>query len=186
MHQKTTWNGCEIWLHRGDITLLKVDAIVNAANAFLMGGGGVDGAIHYMAGESLYAECQAVMERRGRALAPGEVESTLAGNLQAKNVFHAVGPIYDGVKQGHCARELADCYRNSLALLRRLGLESIVFPSISTGAYGYPPVEACKVVLQAVLEDLVANNACKKLIFCVYDASSLAIYEEEFSKFAIG
>ncbi|WP_026658908.1 O-acetyl-ADP-ribose deacetylase [Butyrivibrio sp. AC2005] len=136
--------------HSGDITKLKVDAIVNAANSSLLGGGGVDGAIHRAAGRGLLNECRTLNGCR-----TGEAKITGGYNLPAKHVIHTVGPIYSGSVTD--AQDLRNCYLNSLKVARKNDLHSIAFPGISTGVYGYPKKEAAKIALTAV-KDWIADN----------------------------
>lgn len=138
----------------GDITREAVDAIVNAANPTLLGGGGVDGAIHRAAGPDILAECQAI--RRSRypdGLPTGHAAITTGGKLPARFVIHTVGPVY-GQHGGEEARLLGDCYRNCIALAAEHGLRTIAFPAISTGVYGYPKAEAARVSLAAIEQAL--------------------------------
>ena len=146
-------------VHVGDLTEQAVDAIVNAANASLLGGGGVDGAIHRRGGPAILEACRAI--RRSRypdGLPTGEVVITTAGELPARHVIHTVGPIY-GRHRGDEAELLARCYRNSLALARENGLATVAFPAISTGVYGYPADEAARVVSRTFTECLAADDA---------------------------
>ena len=137
-------------LVQGDITEQRVDAIVNAANPSLMGGGGVDGAIHQRGGPAILAECREIRRTRyPDGLPPGEAVATTAGELAARRVIHTVGPIWRGGRSGE-ADTLAAAYRNSLERAREEGLRTVAFPSISTGAYGYPVEEAARVALRAV------------------------------------
>jgi O-acetyl-ADP-ribose deacetylase (regulator of RNase III) len=134
----------------GDITAEAVDAIVNAANSSLLGGGGVDGAIHRAGGPAILAECRRIRETRyPGGLPTGEAVITTAGKLPAKHVIHTVGPVY-GQNAGKDAELLAACYENSIALAAENGLETIAFPAISTGVYGYPKEEAARVARAAV------------------------------------
>jgi O-acetyl-ADP-ribose deacetylase (regulator of RNase III) len=145
----------------GDLTEESVDAIVNAANSTLLGGGGVDGAIHARGGPAIVAECKAIRANEyPDGLPTGKAVITNAGELPAKHVIHTVGPIY-GQNAGRDAELLADCYRNSLKLAAEHGLQTIAFPSISCGVYGYPKDEAASVV-SAVLTEALASpvNRC--------------------------
>jgi O-acetyl-ADP-ribose deacetylase (regulator of RNase III) len=142
----------------GDITQQGVDVIVNAANSTLLGGGGVDGAIHRAGGATILAECQEIRRTQYPAGLPtGEAVITSGGNLAARHVIHTVGPIY-GLEQGSEAKLLAACYRNSLKLAVERGLSTIAFPSISTGAYSYPRAEAAVVSSQAIAEFLATDE----------------------------
>jgi len=141
----------------GDITLEEVDAIVNAANASLMGGGGVDGAIHRAGGPAILAACRRIRETRfPGGLPTGEAVITTGGNLKARHVIHTVGPIY-GQHAGEEPKLLAACYENSIALAAQHGLARIAFPAISTGVYGYPKEEAARVSLGAIERALEAH-----------------------------
>jgi O-acetyl-ADP-ribose deacetylase (regulator of RNase III) len=164
-----------IELTRADITQQTTDAIVNAANSSLMGGGGVDGAIHRAGGPAILAECRAIRDRRG-PLPPGEAVITTGGRLSARHVIHTVGPVWRGGGAGE-AETLARCYRASLRLAAEAGLESVSFPSISTGAFGYPVDDAARVALAAVHETLTAGCApvsCARWV--LFSESDLAAY----------
>ena len=145
-------NGSKLVLVEGDITKVPSDAIVNAANSRLSGGGGVDGAIHRAGGPSIMQELDEMRPRIGRCAA-GDAVVTGAGNLPAKNVIHAVGPVFRDGNQGE-PEQLASCYRTSLRLAEENGARSVSFPSISTGAYGYPIVDAATLALQTVVSHL--------------------------------
>lgn len=166
-----------ITIVRGDITQRQVDAIVNAANSTLLGGGGVDGAIHRAAGPELLAECRTLGGAR-----TGEAKATRAhGIRQAKHVIHTVGPVY-GINGGRDAELLAACYTNSLRLAASLGCRSIAFPSISTGAYGYPIVEASRVALTAIRDYIAGNPTAFDLIELVtFSESDHNIYREVYA-----
>jgi O-acetyl-ADP-ribose deacetylase len=151
-------------LAQGDLTRETVDAIVNAANSGLLGGGGVDGAIHAAGGSAILEECKAVRKRMG-PLPEGEAVLTTGGLLAARHVIHTVGPIWYGGGQGE-PETLARCYGNSLALAREHGLRSVAFPSISTGAYGYPIEKAAPVALAAIRDFLSGDDAIQ-LVRCV-------------------
>jgi O-acetyl-ADP-ribose deacetylase len=149
---------------RGDLTRERVGAIVNAANSSLLGGGGVDGAIHRAGGPAILEECRAIRARRG-SLPPGQAVITTGGALPARRVIHAVGPVWGGGRSGE-ADTLASCYRSSLALAEEEGLDSVAFPSISTGAFGYPIEEAAPVALRAIA-DVLKTARHVRLVRCV-------------------
>ncbi|MCS7021978.1 MAG: O-acetyl-ADP-ribose deacetylase [Gemmataceae bacterium] len=177
------WNNCTVEVWQGDITTLAVDAIVNAANPWLAGGGGVDGAIHRRGGPVILQECQAIIRQRGnKPLEAGEAVITTGGQLPARYVIHTVGPVYREWTPQQAAERLAACYRNSLALLRQQGLRSIAFPGISTGAYGYPPEEACPIAVRTVREQLLTHNACDRLIFCTFSERDYQLYSLELTR----
>lgn len=156
---------------QGDITRLEVDAVVNAANASLLGGGGVDGAIHRAAGPRLLEAC-----RRLGGAATGEVKITEGYNLPARYVIHAVGPVWNG--GGHREDELlAACYRNSLRLAVAHGIGTLAFPAISTGAYGFPLERAARLALREVRAFLEAHDEVRQVVFCCFSTSDVAIYE---------
>ena len=150
----------------GNITRLDIDAIVNAANKTLLGGGGVDGAIHRAAGPELHAACAKL-----GGCETGEAKITPGFLLPARYVIHTVGPIWGGGERGE-DRQLADCYRNSLALAEAHGLASIAYPAISTGAYGFPPDRAARIALRTVLDALSHSTAMQRVVFCCFGAES--------------
>jgi O-acetyl-ADP-ribose deacetylase (regulator of RNase III) len=154
----------------GDITRLQVDAIVNAANPSLLGGGGVDGAIHRAAGPGLLAEC-----RRLGGCPTGEARLTAGYSLPARHVIHAVGPVYKDGRSGEPGL-LRSCYRESLRLASEAGLTSVAFPCISTGVYGYPKPAACREAITAVSEWLSAHELPRSVIFCCYGAEDAELY----------
>ena len=147
---------------RGDITKLEVDAIVNAANTTLLGGGGVDGAIHRGAGPELLAECRAL-----GGCEPGEAKITRGYRLPARFVIHTVGPIWHGGKHEE-AEILANCYRNSLRLTAENGIKTIAFPAISCGVYGYPIPEAAQIALKTTREFLASEDKIDRVIFVLW------------------
>ncbi len=156
---------------QGDITRAKVDVIVNAANSTLLGGGGVDGAIHRAAGPCLLLECRAL-----GGCPTGEARITSAYNLPHRHVIHAVGPVWYGGSVNE-AELLASCYRNSLQLAVKHACDSIAFPAISTGAYGYPLPAATEIAVRTVTEFLDATGAAIDVTFCCFNAQAFALYQ---------
>lgn len=167
----------QINILRDDITRRQVDAIVNAANSTLLGGGGVDGAIHRAAGPELLEEC-----RKLRGCRTGEAKITRGYRLPARHVIHTVGPVY-GEEQGREAELLASCYRQSLALAAQHGCKSIAFPSISTGAYGYPLREASRIALKAIREFISQRPGAFDLIEVVtFSDRDQHIYQQAYAE----
>ena len=166
----------QIILLKGDITRLEVDAIVNAANTSLMGGGGVDGAIHRAGGAAILADCRKIIARQG-SCKPGEAVITTAGNLLAKFVIHTVGPVWNNGMNNE-ADKLANCYRNSLALAIENTINSIAFPNISTGIYGYPKKEAAGIAIQTVTDFLLNNQYLINVHFVCFDQENHSIYQD--------
>ena len=162
---------------RSDITLMPVDAVVNAANSSLLGGGGVDGAIHRRGGPTILEECKTIRARQG-GCPTGEAVITTAGNMPAQKVIHTVGPVWQG---GHKNEPelLANCYRNSLRLAAENGLKTLAFPNISTGVYGYPKSAAAAMALDSVQQGLEAYPAIEKVYFVCFDAENYWLYVKQ-------
>lgn len=158
---------------QGDITTVAVDAVVNAANSGLLGGGGVDGAIHRAGGPAILQACRAIRERDGR-LPTGEAVATTAGDLPARMVIHTVGPVWKGGGEGEAAL-LASCYRRSLEVAVGEGARSVAFPAISTGVYGYPIGPATRIAVDTVRSAL-AEGADLDVLFVCFSAADLAEY----------
>ena len=161
-----------IELYKGDITKLKIDAIINAANKTLLGGGGVDGAIHRAAGKELLAECSTL-----NGCETGEAKITNGYNLPAKFVIHTVGPVYNSNRYNK-AEKLANCYLKSLELAVESGAKTIAFPNISTGVYGYPKLDAAKIAIREVRKFLDKSDKIEQVIFCVFDNDNFDLYEK--------
>src|SRR5688500_6841939 len=163
----------------GDITELAVDAIVNAANERMLGGGGVDGAIHRAAGPGLLEECRRVPEVAPGARCPtGEARITGGHALPARHVIHTAGPVWHGGRQGE-DEDLAGCYRNSLALAAKHGLRTIAFPAISTGVYAFPLDRATRIAVREVLAFLKAHPSIEQVTFCCFGDAARKAYERE-------
>jgi O-acetyl-ADP-ribose deacetylase len=160
-----------IEIMQGDITAVKLDAIVNAANKTLLGGGGVDGAIHRAAGPELLNEC-----RKIGGCPTGEARITRGYHLPAKYVIHTVGPIYRGRDDDR--KLLSRCYTNSLKLAVKNNINSIAFPAVSCGAYGYPVKEACGIAIDTTCQFLETNHTLKKVVFILFSADTYKVYEE--------
>lgn len=161
-----------IQLYNGDITKLKVDAIVNAANQTLLGGGGVDGAIHRAAGKELLAECRTL-----NGCDTGDAKITKGYQLPAKYVIHTVGPVYNGGKNNE-VDQLSSCYERGLELALENEIKTIAFPNISTGVYGYPKQDAAEIAIRRVKKFLEIHPEIEKVIFCVFDDENYALYEK--------
>ncbi|XP_060140428.1 ADP-ribose glycohydrolase MACROD2 isoform X4 [Globicephala melas] len=169
----------EVSLYRGDITLLEVDAIVNAANTSLLGGGGVDGCIHRAAGPCLVAEC-----RNLNGCETGHAKITCGYDLPAKYVIHTVGPIARGHINGSHKEDLANCYKSSLKLVKENNIRSVAFPCISTGIYGFPNEPAAVIALSTIKEWLTKNqHQVDRIIFCVFLEVDFKIYKKKMSEF---
>jgi O-acetyl-ADP-ribose deacetylase len=170
--------GAAVDIVQGDITEQETEAIVNAANPSLMGGGGVDGAIHRKGGPAILEECRIIRETQWRnGLPVGKAVLTTGGHLKARFVIHTVGPVWRGGHSGE-AEMLADCYRSSLSLAVSKGISTISFPSISTGAFGYPIPFASKVALGAVKEFLEIRDGLNLVTFVLFSLGDLGIYEK--------
>ncbi len=164
----------KIELIKGDITKIKVDAIVNAANSSLMGGGGVDGAIHRAGGPALLEDCRKIVAKQG-SCKTGQAVITTGGDLPAKYVIHTVGPVWNGGKKKE-AELLALCYKNSLNLAMDNKISSVAFPNISTGIYGYPKKEAAEIAVNTVREFLQQNDFINKVYFVCFDEENYQLY----------
>ncbi|PSK94316.1 O-acetyl-ADP-ribose deacetylase [Taibaiella chishuiensis] len=163
-----------IELIKGDITTLAVDAIVNAANSSLLGGGGVDGAIHRKAGKALLEACIAIRNKQS-GCATGNAVITTAGELPAKYVIHTVGPVWQGGQKGE-EELLARCYRNSLALALDQGIKTIAFPNISTGIYHFPKKLAAAIAIQTI-RDFNPRDAFERVVFICFDEENYSLYQ---------
>lgn len=162
----------KVELIQGDITKMGVDAVVNAANKSLLGGGGVDGAIHRAAGVELLAECRTL-----GGCETGDAKITKGYKLKARHVIHTVGPIYRGGNSGEPAL-LESCYRRCFETAHANKLKSIAFPSISTGAYGYPIEEACKIALKTTLDQLERFPDIQRVVFALFSQKDLEVYRK--------
>jgi O-acetyl-ADP-ribose deacetylase (regulator of RNase III) len=162
-----------IILKKGDITTLQVDAIVNAANSTLLGGGGVDGAIHKAGGQAILEACKAIRKQQGEC-PTGEAVITTAGNMPAKYVIHTVGPVWHGGKQNE-AEKLKACYQNSLRLAEDYSLRTMAFPNISTGIYGYPKEQAAEIAIKTVSE--FDAQSVEEVIFVCFDEENYRLYQ---------
>lgn len=163
-----------IILLQGDITQIKADAIVNAANSSLMGGGGVDGAIHRAGGPAILEECRMIIARQG-SCKTGEAVITTAGKLPARYVIHTVGPVWNNGKKNE-AEKLSLCYKNSLQLAAENNVNTIAFPNIGTGIYGYPKKEAAEIAIQTVSEIITEKSFIETLYFVCFDKENHDIY----------
>jgi O-acetyl-ADP-ribose deacetylase (regulator of RNase III) len=180
--REITINQARLAIVQGDITHQATEAIVNAANSGLMGGGGVDGAIHRAGGTAILEECKQIVARQGR-LPTGQAVITTGGNLPARYVIHTVGPIWQGGNKGE-ATLLESAYRESLKLAATKKLASVSFPSISTGAYGYPLTEAAKIAIKAVFSFLKETSSLREVVFVLFDARSYQAYASALEEIA--
>lgn len=165
-----------IELLQGDITKTKVDAIVNAANSSLMGGGGVDGAIHRAGGPAILEECRQIVARKGRC-ATGQAVITTAGSLPARYVIHTVGPVWNG-GQNREEELLQKAYENSLKLAVENKVETIAFPNISTGVYSFPKDKAARIAVETVTAFLASDAQIKKVYFVCFDRENYSLYQQ--------
>lgn len=178
-----TIDQAKLRITQGDITQQGTDAIVNAANSSLMGGGGVDGAIHRAGGSAILQECKQIVARQGR-LPTGEAVITTGGKLKAKHVIHTVGPVWHGGNKGE-PELLANAYRESLKVAAENNLNSVSFPSISTGIYGYPVDQAAKVALNAVITFLSQSDTpLREVVFVLFDSRTLGAYSSALREIA--
>jgi len=176
-------NQAKLHIIQGDITQQDTDAIVNAANPSLMGGGGVDGAIHRAGGPAILAECKQIVSRQGR-LPTGKAVITTGGNLKAKYVIHTVGPIWHGGNKGE-PELLASAYQESLKLATDNKLSSLSFPSISTGVYGYPVNKASKVAIDAAITFLShTTTSIREVVFVLFDSQTFRAYSSALKEVA--
>jgi O-acetyl-ADP-ribose deacetylase len=167
-------------LVQGNIVEETTDAIVNAANSSLLGGGGVDGAIHRAAGPELLAECRKIRDQRG-TLPSGQVASTKGGKLKVRHIIHTVGPVWQGGKRNE-PQVLESCYCNSLEEAIRLGCSSVSFPSISTGAFGYPVQQAATIALRTVVDHLHSPRPLQLVRFVLFDGETYQAYQDAAQK----
>ena len=177
MTQSRTFAATTLDVVVADITTLRVNAIVNAANSSLLGGGGVDGAIHRAAGPQLLAECRTL-----GGCATGDAKITKGYQLPASHVIHAVGPVWQGGGSGE-QDALASCYRRAMALAQDNGLASIAFPAISTGVYGFPAERAAGIAIQAVIASLAAAPSVTVVTFCCFSDASAGLHEQALASF---
>ena len=163
-------------LIQGDITKLQVDAIVNAANSSLLGGGGLDGAIHRAGGPQILEACKQIRNKQG-GCKTGEAVITTGGNLKAKHVIHTVGPVWNGGSNNE-EQLLGNAYRNSLQLAVEHNISTIAFPNISTGIYGFPKRRAAEIAIDTVQQFLQSNDSIREVIFCCFDEENTNLYQQ--------
>ncbi len=162
---------------RGDITKIKTEAIVNAANTSLMGGGGVDGAIHRAGGPAILEECKKIVAKQG-GCPVGEAVITTGGKLPVRFVIHTVGPIWNGGKENE-SEKLAACYRNALRIAAEKNLRTVAFPNISTGVYRYPKEQAAKIAVGTVIDFLASTQKVDKVIFVCFDEENFQLIQKQ-------
>jgi len=167
-------------VEQGDITKMATTAIVNAANSSLLGGGGVDGAIHRAGGPAILEECRKIRARQG-GCKTGEAVITTGGRLPAQYVIHTVGPVWNGGQKGE-PELLASCYRNSLRLALENKLDSVAFPGISTGIYGYPKKEAAAIAVREIRQWLAAHEWPREVVLVAFDQENKRLYEQELAE----
>ena len=173
--QSVSHRGVRLDIVVADITTLKVDAIVNAANTSLLGGGGVDGAIHDAAGPELLAECRTL-----NGCNTGDAKITRGYGLPARHVIHAVGPVWSRKREDECDQLLASCYRASLTLAAKHGIASIAFPAISTGVYAFPADRAARIAVRTVMAELDAAKGVQHIVFCCFGRDAARHHEDAF------
>jgi O-acetyl-ADP-ribose deacetylase (regulator of RNase III) len=179
--QSVSHRGAWLEIVVADITTLEVDAIVNAANRSLLGGGGVDGAIHDAAGPELLAECRTL-----NGCNTGDAKITRGYRLPARHVIHAVGPVWGSKREEECDQLLASCYRTSLALAAEHGIASIAFPSISTGIYAFPAARAARIAVGTVTAELNEATGVRHVVFCCFSRDAARHHEEAFRALGLG
>lgn len=166
----------QITLVQGDITKMEVDAVVNAANSSLLGGGGVDGAIHRAGGAAILDDCMKIRARQG-GCKTGEAVITTAGKLPAKHVIHTVGPVWNALEKDKMKTLLANCYRNSLSVAIEHGVKTLAFPNISTGIYRFPKQLAAKIAIDTVRDFIDENDILESVTFVCFDVENFRIYD---------
>jgi O-acetyl-ADP-ribose deacetylase (regulator of RNase III) len=176
-----SYRGARLDITVADITTLDLDAIVNAANTSLLGGGGVDGAIHRAAGPELLAECRTL-----NGCDTGDAKVTSGYRVPARHVIHAVGPVWSSRREEECDQLLASCYRASLALAAEHGIASIAFPAISTGVYAFPADRAARIAVGTVKAELDAASSVQHVVFCCFSRDSARHHEDAFRALGLG